>query len=173
MERGDFSLLGSDDVTAGYLRALRFGLVESIVRPCMDCASGATAARRERIEREIPPTLLGRTTDFLFPEVCEAVGSPDLGDDFRTPRRSEVPVLFITGTLDCRTPAENAADLASVYPSHRHVVVEGAGHGDLLTPAAVRRAIERFLRDGSVEDERVSTDTPFTFERMGVSKRGE
>jgi pimeloyl-ACP methyl ester carboxylesterase len=173
MERGDFSMLGSDDVTAGYLRALRFGLVESIVRPCMDCASGATAARRERIERETPQTLLGRTTDFPFPEVCEAVGSPDLGDDFRTPRRSDVPVLFITGTLDCRTPAENVADLAGFYPNHRHVVIEGAGHGDLLTPGVVQRVIERFLRDGAVDAERVSTDTPFTFERMGVSTQGE
>lgn len=165
MERGDFSMLGSDDVTAGYLRELRFGLVESIVRPCMDCASGATVARRERIEREAPQTLLGRTTDFPFPEVCEAVGSPDLGDDFRAPRRSDVPVLFVTGTLDCRTPAENIADLAGFYPNHLHLVIEGAGHGDLLTPSAVQRAIERFLREGTIDAERVTTDAPFAFER--------
>ena len=165
MERGDFSMLGSDDVIAGYVRELRFGLVESIVRPCMDCASGATAARRERIEREAPQTLLGRTTDFPFPEVCEAVRSPDLGDDFRTPLRSDVPVLFVTGTLDCRTPAENVADLAGFYPSHRHLVIEGAGHGDLLTPSAVQHAIERFLHHGTIDAEHVSTDTPFAFER--------
>lgn len=163
MDRGDFAALANDEAASSLLVALRSERTHAMVRFCMDCASGATTARRERIEREARETLLGRTIDFPFPEICEAVGSPNLGDEFRTPQRCDVPVLFITGTLDCRTPAENVADLAGFYPNHRHLVVEDAGHGDLLLPGAVQRNIESFLRDGSIDADRVSADTPFTF----------
>ncbi|HET7285947.1 MAG TPA: alpha/beta hydrolase, partial [Pyrinomonadaceae bacterium] len=70
----------------------------------MDCASGQTAARRERIAREAKGTLLEDIFNFPFPDVCEEWKAPDLGDEFRAPLRSDVPVLFISGTLDARTP---------------------------------------------------------------------
>jgi predicted DCC family thiol-disulfide oxidoreductase YuxK len=74
-------------------------------------------------------------------------------------------VLFVTGTLDARTPAENIADLAPGLPNHLHVVVEDAGHGDLLLASSVQRAIADFLRDGHVESERVRADETLVFER--------
>jgi pimeloyl-ACP methyl ester carboxylesterase/predicted DCC family thiol-disulfide oxidoreductase YuxK len=165
MARGDFSAVVREPLLRGPYEELRTGLGDSALRYCMDCASGASAARRERIEQEARGALLGRTIDFPFPEVCEAVGSPDLGDDFRAAPRSPVPVLFVTGTLDCRTPAENVAELAPGLPNHRHLVVEDAGHADLLLPAGVQRAVARFLEDGVVENERVRADEPFAFER--------
>jgi hypothetical protein len=39
-----------------------------------------------------------------------AWGSPDLGDDFRAPVKSNVLALFISGTLDARTPVSNAEE---------------------------------------------------------------
>jgi pimeloyl-ACP methyl ester carboxylesterase/predicted DCC family thiol-disulfide oxidoreductase YuxK len=164
MARGDFSFVAGDPLLRGSFEELRTGLGDSVLRYCMDCASGASAARRERIEREARETVLGRTIDFPFPEICDAVGNPDLGDAFRAPPRSSLPVLFVTGTLDCRTPAENVADLAPGLPNHLHVVAEDAGHGDLLLPKAVQRAVADFLRDGHVESERVRSDESFSFD---------
>ena len=51
----------------------------------MDCASGQTAARRERIEREAKGTLLEDFSNFPFPDVCEEWKAPDVGDTFRAP----------------------------------------------------------------------------------------
>ena len=53
----------------------------------MDCASGMTAARRERISREAKETLLGDEANQVFPGICEAWKAPDLGDAFRSPVR--------------------------------------------------------------------------------------
>src|SRR6185295_8909067 len=69
----------------------------------MDCASGQTAARRERIEREAKVTLLEDIFNFPFPDICEDWTAPEIGAPFRAPLRSKVPVLFISGTLDART----------------------------------------------------------------------
>lgn len=155
MERGDFSDIARDELLRSYGRELRTGLNRSLVRTCMDCASGASAERMRRIESEARTTLLGRIVDFPFPEICEAVGCPDLGDAFRAPLRSNAAVLFITGTLDARTPAENVDDLVPGFPNHRRIVIEEAGHTDLLAPPGVQRAILRFLESGKVDEERV------------------
>jgi predicted DCC family thiol-disulfide oxidoreductase YuxK len=144
---------------------LRAGLNRSLVRICIDCASGASVERRRRIEEEARTTLLGRTIDFPFPEVCEAVGSPDLGDGFRAPVRSSAETLFITGTLDARTPSENVADLAPGFSNHHHLIVEDAGHGDLLFSDAVQRAVARFMERGDVEQTQIRSESPFRFER--------
>src|SRR5215203_3219085 len=66
----------------------------------MDCASGQTAARRARVEREVKGTLLEDISNFPFPGVCQEWKAPDVGNAFRSPLRSDVPVLFISGTLD-------------------------------------------------------------------------
>jgi pimeloyl-ACP methyl ester carboxylesterase/predicted DCC family thiol-disulfide oxidoreductase YuxK len=164
MARGDFDWIGHDSLLRGYFEELRTGLTRSVVRACMDCASGASAVRMRRIESEARATLLGRTIDFPFPEICEAVGQPDLGDAFRAPLRSDTPVLFITGTLDARTPADNVADLAPGFPNHRHLEVEDAGHADLLLPSGVQRSVVEFLQNGNVAHDRVRADRPFRFE---------
>jgi pimeloyl-ACP methyl ester carboxylesterase/predicted DCC family thiol-disulfide oxidoreductase YuxK len=164
MARGDFDAIGRDALLRGYFEELRTGLNRSLVRVCMDCASGASAQRWHRIEDEARTTLLGRTIDFPFPEICAAVGRPDLGDDFRAPLRSNAEVLFLTGTLDARTPADNVADLAPGFANHRHLVVEDAGHADLLLPSGVQRSAVEFLQNGQVAHERVHAEPPFRFE---------
>lgn len=163
MERGEFQVIGSERLLRGAWRTLRDELPFGVVRYAMDCASGATAPRRALIERESRETLLRNTIDFPTPEVCDAVGCADLGDAFRAAPRSQVPVLFISGTLDCRTPASNVADLAPGFPNHAHVAVEDAGHGDLLLASAVQAAIVRFIGGAPVTGH-LKTDTPFAFD---------
>lgn len=164
MNRGDFSVLQNESSLRAAREALREELPHAVARYAMDCASGATAERRAMIEREARETLLGNTIDFPLPEICEAVGCLDLGDEFRAPPHSDVPVLFITGTLDCRTPVENVRELASGFSDHRHIEVEDAGHGDLLLPASVQTAIVEFLKTGSVAATKLRVDVPLRFD---------
>jgi pimeloyl-ACP methyl ester carboxylesterase len=164
MERGEFQVIGSERLLRTAWKTLRHELPFSVARYAMDCASGASAARRALIERESRETLLGNTIDFPLPHICDVLGCPDLGDEFRSPPRAKTPTLFITGTLDCRTPAQNVADLAPGLPNHVHIVVEDAGHGDLLLGAAVQSAMVRFMAGEMPGSAHLPADAPFAFE---------
>ena len=103
---------------------------------CVDCASGVSLGRWARIEQEAVSATLGRTVDFPFPDVCPSWDVGDLGDLFRAPVKTDVPVLFISGTLDCRTPSANVEVLQSEFADSEHVIVAGAGHDDLLVASS-------------------------------------
>lgn len=111
----------------------------------MDCASGQTAARREQIAREAKETLLEDISNFPFPEICEEWKAPDLGDQFRSPVTASVPVLFISGTLDARTPISNAEEYRKGFSNSTHIIIEGAVHSDPLFLSSPR------IKDGMLE----------------------
>ena len=114
----------------------------------MDCASGQTAARRELIAREAKGTLLEDIFNFPFPEVCTEWNAPDLGDEFRAPLKSAVPVLFISGTLDARTPISNAEEYRKGFSNSTHMIIEGAVHSDplFLSSPQIKEGMMEFLR---------------------------
>lgn len=128
--------------------------VAQTLRPmpfAMDCASGASPARLDRIFREDKETLLGNVQNFPFDRACHNTGLADLGDEFRAPLRSDIPVLFISGSLDARTPIANAEELRKYLPTSYHVIVENAGHDEelfSLAPELDERMIT-FLRGGA------------------------
>lgn len=124
----------------------------------MDCASGASEERLQRIEREEAETLLGSAIDFPFPYVCEAWPHADLGDGFRSPVRSDVPTQFISGTLDGRTPVENAEEVRAGFPNSGHLVLEGGGHSDdlFLSSPRISEIVLEFFLGGPPVDERVT-----------------
>ncbi len=115
---------------------------------CMDCASWATETRLEQIEHEARETVLGAAIDFPFPCMCEVEGMPRLGDDFRAPLESDIPVLFVSGTLDGRTPISNAKEIAEGFTNHRHLIIRNASHGgDLFTSSPkILETVKMFLR---------------------------
>lgn len=130
----------------------------------MDCASGWTAARRERIAREAKGTLLEDIFNFPFPDVCTEWNAPDLGDAFRAPLRSDVPVLFISGTLDARTPISNAEEYRTGFPNSTHIIIEGAVHSDplFLSSPKIKDGMMEFLRGQPVTTTKI-TATPLKF----------
>lgn len=111
----------------------------------MDCASGQTSARREQISREAKETLLEDISNFPFPEICEEWKAPDLGDQFRSPVVARVPVLFISGTLDARTPISNAEEYRKGFANSAHIIIEGAVHSDPLFLSSPK------IKDGMLE----------------------
>jgi pimeloyl-ACP methyl ester carboxylesterase len=118
----------------------------------MDCASGQTAARRERIALEAKSTLLEDLSNFPFPQVCEEWKAPDLGDEFRSPLKSNVPVLFISGTLDARTPVSNAEEYLKGFTNGTHLIIDGAVHSDplFLSSPKIKDGMMEFLRGEKV-----------------------
>ena len=136
----------------------------SAMQAAMDCASGVSAERWNRIMEEEPGTTLGRDLDFPFPEVCDAWGVPQLDASFRSPLASDVPALFISGTLDVRTPLSNAEEVRKGFSNSTLVVVEGAAHSDQLLIASplIGKVMLEFMKGLPVSTEKI--EAPFEFE---------
>lgn len=152
MARRDHSLPARVPMLAKYLSLLKRGVGNNAMAILVDRASGVTRKRWERIEREAHEAVLGRTIDFPLPEIGEAWDHPDLGDDFRAPIEAGNPVLFLCGSLDCRTPLENVLEVSAGLPQSEHIVVEGAGHSDVfLSCPGAGEIIAQFLRGAEVD----------------------
>ncbi|MDQ3950662.1 MAG: alpha/beta hydrolase [Gemmatimonadota bacterium] len=115
-----------------------------------DCAAGATAARRELIQRQVNSALLGDVANLDLRVTCGAWPVAPLDEEFRAPVRAVVPVLAISGTLDNRTPPENAEEVLAGFPNGSHLVINGAGHDDdlFLSSPKIPDAMLRFLLTG-------------------------
>jgi pimeloyl-ACP methyl ester carboxylesterase len=146
MEKGDYSIL------ARFVekRFNQFGAGMSLMPMVMDGSSGVTRARAEQIKREAKDSLLGDAMNFPFPEVGEAFGSPDLGDKYRSPIRTDVQTLFISGTLDNNTPPFQADEVRKTFKNSLHLIVENAGHESMLDDAQVQQVIIDYLRGRDV-----------------------
>ncbi len=148
MSKGDYSiaaqrLLGFTGGTQNIGSGMSF---------MMDCYSGTSAARRKRIAAEAKTTLLGDVLDFPFPDVCEAWGNPDLGDGFRKNPRSRIPALFISGTLDVRTPPSNAEEVRRGFSNSVHLIIDGAVHSDplFLSSPKIKDVMLEFIKGQKV-----------------------
>ena len=152
MSKGDFSFLAQVSLSA---RRDSIGSAMSFV---MDCASGVSRKRWAQIKLEEKTRMVGSLIDFPFPEICEAWGRPDLGSTFRSPLESKLPVLFISGTLDGRTPVSNAEEIRKGFPNSVHLIVEQAGHVDasMFKPKTIEGMLE-FLKGQPVSTTRVAS----------------
>ena len=123
----------------------------------MDAASGASLRRRAVIAREARTTLLGDAIAATELATFPAWRTPDLGPAFRTPVVSDVPTLFISGTLDGRTPVRNADEVRAGFSRHAHLVVDGAGHSDplFLGSPVIGERIRAFLAGEHVASETI------------------
>lgn len=124
----------------------------------MDGASGASAGRIRRIEREEDGSLFGHSMNFRTRAVQRSFPVPDLGDAFREPARSDVPVLCISGEMDVRTPPSRAEAVLAGFPNGRHLILERAAHDhDLLVSSPkIAECIVAFFRGEELPYERIT-----------------
>lgn len=141
LERGDVRLARS--FLGRRYRAFSGGI--RIMPDLVDCASGATPSRRQRILDERGASFIGPVTDLLHPEACAAFDPVPTRAGDGTPVVSRVPTLLVSGTLDAHTPPFQAEEVRWGLPASDHVVVEHAGHQDHFDDPRVRELVGAFL----------------------------
>lgn len=144
IQKGDYSSFALGIYQAYFNRNITINPLSH----CMDCASNASMERLKRIEQETRITLLGEVTNFPFPNICEAWNVEKLPEHFRAPLNSKLPVLFISGSLDGRTPYENVTEIRQGFPNCSIIIIEQMGHntnGLFLQVEEVMKEVEAFL----------------------------
>lgn len=122
--------------------------------------SGASAARRAQIKEQESKSLLGAAVNLPELNLDDVWGNPDLGEQFRRPVETSVPVLFVSGSLDAISPPYRSAEAAKHAPHSVKLLVENAGHEDLLTHPPAQALIEEYLRTGKLAQSRITKEKP-------------
>ncbi|WP_338766253.1 alpha/beta fold hydrolase [Bernardetia sp. ABR2-2B] len=116
-----------------------------------DKASGATAYRNEKIKHELEESMFAN----IFKETESKNDKElniDLGDEFRSPFASDIPVLFLSGTLDFNTPPYQAEEVRWGFPNSEHIIIKNAGHEQIRRHPKANAAMVSFLKDEKIED---------------------
>ena len=71
--------------------------------------------------------------------------------------QSNIPVLFISGTFDGRTPMSNAEEVRKGFSNGSHVLIDGAGHGNDLFVSApeIEKLMMEYMKIGAIVTGRV------------------
>jgi pimeloyl-ACP methyl ester carboxylesterase len=137
-----------------------------LIGPLIDTSLGVTPKREFLLRHDPAGEFLGHWNFDSYLAAAEICPTEDIGDDFRTDRIVDIPVVFAQGDWDTQTPLENTLYVASFFPNSRTLIAEHGGHG-VLGPIAdslpgVREALFEFLRSGSTAQlpARVSLPVP-------------
>ena len=85
------------------------------------------------------------------PKIAEDFSVPDKRT-VRIPVKTKIPTLFITGTLDCRTPVEQVEVTMKGFGNAIHVKVKNAGHEQAQWDAEVAdQLIPSFIKGEPLE----------------------
>ena len=144
IDQGDYSLLK-------WFIQKRINLVYGIqgMAATMDAASGASPSRLARIEEEKQESMFKDVVNLRLDLNWPA---PDLGNDFRSPLISTTRTLFMSGTLDFNTPPYQAEKVRWGFSNSSHIIVNNAGHEQILPHPDAVPAIIRFLKGENVND---------------------
>lgn len=158
MEGGDFSALAP--LVYGWLHGetvrLR-GMPEA-----MDVASGISQARADLVAEQAQSSLLGDMLNFPMPHMSAAdLGMTGLGADFRAPFETDVPALFLSGTLDGRTYPESHREVAAQFTNAAFVTVDNAGHNLFMVSEEVQARVIAFLGREPVPETPIGVAPPF------------
>ena len=137
-----------------------------LIGPLIDTSLGVTPKREKQLRTDPATEYLGQWNFDACLATADIWPTADVGDDFRTPVETPIPVLFLHGDWDLNTPVENSLEIVKSFPKGRVVVVEQGGHV-LLESFAQRYTKEwaqtmGFLRSGDMPalPERMSLGAP-------------
>lgn len=159
LEKGEYELLAS--WAMDYRKKRR----ELAMTYLMDCSSGSDEKRIIAISQQEKTSLLGEALN-LYGGFCNAWDYENLPDSFRTYSNTEVPVLFIVGSLDGRTPIENIDAFSDYYKNSQTMIIERGGHDDdlFIGDNRILDNILRFLKNGTIKD-RIINRPPIKFSK--------
>jgi pimeloyl-ACP methyl ester carboxylesterase len=116
----------------------------------MDIMSGISSERRELVKEQAKTSPLGDLLNFPMPHLVGALGLNDLGEGFRSPVKTDVPALFLTGTLDGRTYPEGAREAISGFTNGTQVMVTNGGHNVFMQDPKISEIILSYMRGQTV-----------------------
>jgi pimeloyl-ACP methyl ester carboxylesterase len=106
----------------------------------------------------------------MQPEICNAaVGKFALRPEYFAPLSSDVPTLFLSGTLDADTPPMKAERVRWGFSQSTMIVVENGFHETLPSPD-VQSLVADFLRGFDVNDRHITFGVP-TFLSLDNAKK--
>lgn len=115
----------------------------------MDAASGASPSRLAHIKEQSQKSLFKNVVNV---STIENWPVPDLGEDFRTPLVTNIPTLFLSGSLDFNTPPYQAEQAKWGYSNGHHIVVENAGHEQIVYHPKAQETILRFFKGENLDN---------------------
>jgi pimeloyl-ACP methyl ester carboxylesterase len=154
IDRGDHSLL------TRYIEPLYHGFQgRSPMANAVDCSIGWSPERLARANREAQQSSFGNVHLQRTAGFCNPVGI-DMSRR-RSPVRlySELPALFVSGTLDTNTPPFQAEEVRWGFPNSTHLIVENGGH-ETLPSAEVQTVIVDFFRGENVSGRAITFAPP-------------
>ena len=95
-------------------------------------ASGASEGRWARIVKEAEESLFGNAVNFPFSAAKDHWVETEMSIDPTLPIQSDIPTLFISGTLDARTPPAQIHETMKGFSEAYHIEIENAGHDQVL-----------------------------------------
>jgi len=140
----------------------------NLMARAINCATGASPARQARVTAEAEWALLGLPFDdvMVSADYCDALDAAEHDVHAWRPFASDVPTLFISGSLDSNTPPAQAEEVRYGFGRGQHLVVENARH-ETLPVTAVQEAIVDFFGGKDVAGRRI-TAGPVVF--LGVEE---
>ncbi len=153
---------GRSDVVSAILekRYNQLGARSSAMAQAVRYAYGPTPVQEAAFAVESEACLFRSMSNYFDLDDRDVWNVPLHDETFRTPIVTSVPTLFVSGTLDSNAPPYQAEFVRWGFLDSVHLVVENAGHEDMLPNEEVRAIIARFLRGEDVRDARVSLPTP-------------
>ena len=161
MDKGDYSIL-KRFVERRYNQ---FGAGISVMTLVMDISSGTSKARQRQIKAEAKTAMLGDIVNFPISEMGDLFGYPDLGNVYRSPIKTTVPTLFVSGVLDNNTQPFQADEVRKTFKNSTHIVIDNAGHESMVVDPQVQQTMVQFLRGEDVSKVKI-TLPPLKFQSL-------
>ncbi len=147
---GDFSRLAAQSmiVTEQLEGSLNMGLHNSVV--CAEDVPFLTKdGRFVGNAQEEKLSYLGEM-HLTLEEICKYWPAAKVQPEFKTPVRSDAPVLLLSGELDPVTPPANADRVAATLPHSLRLIAPGQGHGVIMR-GCISKVATDFVDRGTVE----------------------
>lgn len=124
-----------------------------------DCAAGWSSKRLAQATKEARTAIMSNVNLQWSPEICGLTGSAALGVDFRSKVVSDVPTLFVSGTLDPNSPPAQTEGIRRGFANAVHLIVENAGHESLPAPE-IQTVIFDFFKGADVSERAIIFPRP-------------
>lgn len=114
-------------------------------------ASGVSDERLLEIEKQVNGNLFGNVVNFPFADARKVWPNNVVKWERSTESTNSVRTLFVTGSLDCRTPVQQVNETMKGFNNATHLIVENAGHEQAMWDTEIfDEAIPQFLLDKEV-----------------------